>query len=719
MGPLRFFQNKMPLRQMRKSLFLSGLIILICLGFSLTIRQLLLRHTQQGQANRFHEIVREVQSLLDAPMNALYGIRGLWALGHGEITSQDLRKYAASREFYKNFPGCLGFGFVRYVKKSDLQKYLVQQRKWNQNFGEIKHYSHPTPHLPFHFVVESIEPSESMVSAIGYDLASNANRREAAVRAMVTGQATITEKIQLLNNDANEAGFLHFLPVYKSYLTPSTEAERIKQIVGWAFTPILLSQLMESVFHTKESGLDIALYEKTVQGDDRLLFQSGKKIQPVSGHEIFESAVQLGGRKWKIYAKGGLDPVYNLDNAISLLTFLVLLLSSSMILFQYQSQGDRRQRAESELEKSQTTLKAILDATKIGIWDWDIVSNQLKWDQNMYPIYGISQDRFDGFYQSWTNSVHPDDRKMMEQELERILRGGKGGEIRFRILLPDQSIRYVASRSHVVFDQGKPVRMYGINSDVTEQVLNELKIMSSAKMSSLGEMAGGIAHEINNPLTIIMAKAGQLEAKIAQGRAEPEVIRVSLSKIIATCERIAKIIKGLREFSRNSEFDPMLKTPIQSILDTTLELCRERFRNQGIDLRIQLDGNETALECREIQISQALMNLLSNAYDAILNCNEKWIELSVKREGDRIKISVTDSGRGISDEVVMKMMQPFFTTKEIGKGTGLGLSITQGIVEDHHGTLKYEKSPEGHTRFVIDLPLVQPKKNPLIPSIAA
>jgi C4-dicarboxylate-specific signal transduction histidine kinase len=171
-------------------------------------------------------------------------------------------------------------------------------------------------------------------------------------------------------------------------------------------------------------------------------------------------------------------------------------------------------------------------------------------------------------------------------------------------------------------------------------------------------------------------------------------------------ERIAKIIQGLRSFSRNADSDPMEKTQISQIVKETLELCSERFKNQSVDLQVNC-AIETKIECRPTQISQILMNLLGNGFDAAENLQEKWVRLDVSSTPDSVIISIMDSGKGIGPQVAAKMMQPFYSTKEVGKGTGLGLSISKRIVEEHHGLLSYDSSSH-HTRFVLQLPIKQP-----------
>lgn len=237
---------------------------------------------------------------------------------------------------------------------------------------------------------------------------------------------------------------------------------------------------------------------------------------------------------------------------------------------------------------------------------------------------------------------------------------------------------------------------------------NEHKLMQAAKMASLGELAGGIAHEINNPLSIIMGRTQLLKQKIEAMKSfadfDPVSCSQNLDKIEDTATLIAKIVKGLSSFSRKSDQDPMVETPFNQIIDYTLEICREKLKSESIKLRITYNA-DIVIRCRDSQIAQVLMNLVSNAIDAIENLPEKWIDISVSATRNNVRFAITDSGKGIPPSIVDKIMQPFFSTKEAGKGIGLGLSISKGIIEEHNGTLKYDDS-FANTRFVLELPRV-------------
>ena len=253
----------------------------------------------------------------------------------------------------------------------------------------------------------------------------------------------------------------------------------------------------------------------------------------------------------------------------------------------------------------------------------------------------------------------------------------------------------------------KDGRAIGIGQDLTDRRSAEAKMIQSSKMASLGEMSAGVSHEINNPLAIIQGSAFRAIQNLALGPSKGDEVEGDLNRIIQNCDRIARIVRGLRAFSRSVDHEPFIPTPLETVVDDVLNLAHERFKSKGIVLEVDLRAHDI-IDCRPVQLGQVLMNLLNNAYDAVSEQNERNRRISIKSRslGDSVEISVEDSGPGIPLEVQNRILEPFFTTKEIGKGTGLGLSISKGIIESHRGRLSF-KSVAGRTSFVIELPIIQ------------
>jgi len=234
---------------------------------------------------------------------------------------------------------------------------------------------------------------------------------------------------------------------------------------------------------------------------------------------------------------------------------------------------------------------------------------------------------------------------------------------------------------------------------------SRMQIASSARLSALGMMAGGIAHEINNPLGIIHAYASDLLEMVRESEVTAATVERASTRIVETAKRIESIIKSLRHLAREGNTDPILPASLQELVEGILELSRERCRMNSIRLTCSPIDPDLRVACREVQIAQAILNLLQNAFDAVVeNAGDKWIEISVEVAGNSVVVSVSDSGPGVPSSIRDRIMEPFFTTKPIGKGMGLGLSLAQSIAKQHGGELTFGEV-EGHTCFSLTLPL--------------
>ena len=224
----------------------------------------------------------------------------------------------------------------------------------------------------------------------------------------------------------------------------------------------------------------------------------------------------------------------------------------------------------------------------------------------------------------------------------------------------------------------------------------------SAKMAALGEMSSNVAHEVNNPLAAILLRAHRLRQLVSRAPLDLQAVARVSGDIEATVHRIHRIVDALRTFARDAKHDPLRPEPVARIVADTVELCNERFRHHAIELRVDPIPAELYASCRGIQISQILLNLLGNAFDAIETQSVRWVRIRTESDDEEVRIAVLDSGPGVPPDLENRIMEPFFTTKEVGKGTGLGLSVSKGIAEAHGGQLILDKASLD-TCFVLTL----------------
>lgn len=232
------------------------------------------------------------------------------------------------------------------------------------------------------------------------------------------------------------------------------------------------------------------------------------------------------------------------------------------------------------------------------------------------------------------------------------------------------------------------------------------RAIENAKMVTLGEMAGGIAHEINNPLSIMLIVVQAIRDGIKGPQIDVVGMEKHLVKMVSMTQRIAKIVKGLRSFSRDGTDDPFVPNDLNAIIEDTVELSKGKCKDNGVILKLHPEQYRVTFDCRAVQISQVVMNLISNSVDALREQKEKWIEITALTTETDLQLCITDSGKGIPVEVAKKIFNPFYTTKKVGEGTGLGLSISLGIVASHSGVLKLNTDTP-NTQFVLTIPLKQ------------
>jgi C4-dicarboxylate-specific signal transduction histidine kinase len=234
--------------------------------------------------------------------------------------------------------------------------------------------------------------------------------------------------------------------------------------------------------------------------------------------------------------------------------------------------------------------------------------------------------------------------------------------------------------------------------------LNAFRALTeSARMAALNDMASGIAHEINNPLAIILGRAQSMKLRLQKGAVDPNYLCEGLDRIEATVHRISSIISALRLVTRDGTNDSFAPTPVRSIISDIAHIWSERLLNNGIEFRVLNIPEGLSISCKSSQVCTALLNLVSNSFQAVKACKSGFVEISVEDLNDFVEIAVTDSGPGIPREIRDRIFNPFFTTRKVGEGAGLGLSVALGVAVDHGGSITLDDKSK-NTRFILRLP---------------
>jgi len=356
-----------------------------------------------------------------------------------------------------------------------------------------------------------------------------------------------------------------------------------------------------------------------------------------------------------------------------------------------------------KFNKMLDTLNETNAIAKVGGWELIIATGELNWTDQTFKILEVEKKEGQKpILPEGLNLFTEKFKPIMEKAVQRAIEFGEPYSLEVEALTAKGNILWVYTNGKANYKDGVIVSLSGTIQDIHQRKLIEmnyekerLKSLQNSKLASLGEMSAGIAHEINNPLSVI---SGYI-ALIEKMEYNPEKLQYKIDIIKKSTERIAKIVKSLKKYSRVSNINEFKLEPLGQIIYEAVNLVKINPKSLNVDISIELDS-EHNLFCNEIQIEQVIINLLNNAIDAIQNLDRKWIKIHAKEFDSVIELRIIDSGNGIPSQVVNHLFDAFYTTKEIGKGTGLGLSIVKGILEDHNATIFVD--PEcSNTCFVI------------------
>jgi signal transduction histidine kinase len=244
--------------------------------------------------------------------------------------------------------------------------------------------------------------------------------------------------------------------------------------------------------------------------------------------------------------------------------------------------------------------------------------------------------------------------------------------------------------------------LYSLEDAAKERAI----VAEGSRLAGLREMAGGLAHEVNNPLALILAKASLITLHAERKKLDAGFILEQSKAIAEIVDRIATLVQSLRVFAGIGSVRKSERVCLLDCVQDALGFCRQKITEAGISLDLSPELAETFVKGDRILLSQVILNLLNNAHDSIRSLPERKILITAQRAGEWIHFAVEDSGSPISMEIQRRLFEPFFTTKPTGSGTGLGLSISSGILSSHGGELRYDSKAD-HPRFILELPAIQ------------
>ena len=375
-----------------------------------------------------------------------------------------------------------------------------------------------------------------------------------------------------------------------------------------------------------------------------------------------------------------------------------------------------RKNLEDSIKQKNRDMEESQKIAGVGTWRMDVKTNQVEWSDELYRMYGFDPALPPPPYTEQMKLFTPDSWNRLSTALERTRTTGIPYELELETVVNDGTNGWMWVRGEAEKDiKGNIISIRGAAQDITERKRNEeerflleAQVTNQQKLESIGTMASGVAHEINNPINGIL-NYGQI---ILDSTESDSQIKKFANEIIYETNRVSEIVKNLLEFSRQSGKQHSY-AQIDDIVGKTLTLVNTVIRHDNISLNVNIQENISKLKCRSQQIQQVIMNLLMNARDSL---NEKYpgyhdnkkINLEChefsKDKRKWISVSIEDFGTGIPEDIINRIFDPFFTTKGKDKGTGLGLSISYGIIKEHHGEIQVDSKEGEFTKFTLILP---------------
>jgi len=712
--------------------------------------------TMERAHDRFTFRIKTIESALRERLRAceflLQSGAGLFAASE-EVTWAEWRAYVTELQLDKYYQGVQGLGFSKRILPSEKNAHIRQIREE----GFPNYDIHPAGERPEYTSIIFLEPFDwRNQRAFGYDMFSEPTRKEAMEKARNTGLAAMSGKVTLLQETDKDiqAGFLMYLPVYRKGEVPETTEQRREALTGYVYSPFRMNDFMRGILIEKRGYVELQIFDGDEPLKEALIYPSGNMESFLAQSDrphlfTHQSTLEYAGRRWLLVFKTSpyFEEIINTKslNALLLLGIIISLLLFAVVLSLTRSRNQALSLANMSLaleranlglrgeivERKRATEALLQSEKKYRL----LVENQtdllVKIDREgrflfVSPSYCRMFDKTEEELLGKTLMplVHPDDCETTTKEMEKLHRPPHTAYLEQRAMTKDGWTWLAWLDTAVLDEKGDVAEIIGLGRDISDKKQAEIEkeklqtqLQKSQKMELVGTLAGGIAHDYNNLLAVIM---GNLS--MAQEETDPHSVTAELLHEIEQASLKARDLT--HQFLTLSQGGHPVKG-LGSIGNLLKEFPEQVQAHDGIEYAFSIQNDLWPVEYDPRQIEHTITSLLMNAVEAmpqggcitiqaenqIIDNKDKGFPL-VLNEGKYVRISIKDEGSGISEEHMDKIFDPYFSTKDRGtqKGMGMGMAVAQSVVQKHDGHIMIDSTTGAGTTVTIYLPAAEEKR---------
>jgi PAS domain S-box-containing protein len=333
-------------------------------------------------------------------------------------------------------------------------------------------------------------------------------------------------------------------------------------------------------------------------------------------------------------------------------------------------------------------IKVLIDNLPDTVWTSNLSGETVYISPNIASVYGYTAEEvYKEGKKLWLDRIHPEDIDNVMNSFGALFSEKIKFDIIYRIKHKDGHWIHLHDRAVHIYERDGVFFADGVFTDITEIVNMREKMISSAKVSTRGQMAANLAHELNNPLTILLGNVKKLTKSIQSDSISHEELNDSSSKIFNSASRLASIIKTIDVFTHIERETPVSDERVIDLFFEIENIIGDKFKAHGVKFATILEDKNLHLACNSLQAKQAIVNILNNALEEVVHLKGPWVKLTALLKDKDVIISIIDSGNGVNEDIREKIMQPFFSTHDGGEGTGLGLTISNKIMLAQNGKL--------------------------------